>query len=123
MSVEAALYTRLTSGHTATSALIGTRCYPLRLPQKPTLPAIVYQRISSSPQIGTTDRRGTRFQFSCWASTYAGAKALAAQVRAALENHADTTVRMGRVVNEIDDFDETVELQRVILDAFLTINE
>lgn len=123
MSVETALFTRLTSTHAGTAALIGTRCYPLRLPQKPTFPAVVYQRVSSSGQIGTTDRRTPRLQLSCWATTYAGARALAVQVRAALEEYADATIRMGRVVNEIDDFDETTELQRVILDAFLTVNE
>lgn len=122
MSAETAIYTRLTT-HTGTAALIGTRCYPLLLPQKPTLPAVVYQRISSSGQIGTTDRRGVRFQFSCWAATYAGAKALATQARSALEGYAEATIRMGRVVNEIDDYNEATELQRVILDAFITVNE
>lgn len=123
MSVETALFTRLTSTHAGTAALIGTRCYPLRLPQKPTFPAVVYQRVSSSGRHGTTTRREPRYQFSCWATTYAGAKALAAQVRTAIEDYADTAISIGRVVNEIDDYDETVELQRVILDAFLNISE
>lgn len=122
MSAETAVYTRLTT-HAGTAALIGTRCYPLRLPQKPVLPAVVYQRISSSGRAGTSDRRVVRYQFSCWASTYAGVKALAEQVRDALEYYADATIRLGRVVNEIDDFDEGTELQRVILDVFVTVNE
>ncbi len=122
MSVETALYTRLTT-HSGTTALIGTRCYPLLLPQRPTMPAVVYQRVSSSGQIGTTDRRTPRFQLSCWASTYAGAAALAVQVRSALEEYANATIRMGRIVNQIDDFDEGTELQRVILDVFLTTHE
>ncbi len=122
MSVETAVFTRLTT-HAGTAALIGTRCYPSMLPQKATFPAVVYQRISSSGRIGTTDRRTARFQLSCWANTYAGAKALAVQVRNAVEGYADATIRMGRIVNEIDDYGEIPELQRVIVDVIVTINE
>lgn len=123
MSVETALFTRLTSTHSGTAALISTRCYPLHLPQNPTLPAVVYQRVSSDSRHGTTTRREPRYQMSCWAATYAGAKALAAQVRDAIENHADTAISMGRVVSEIDDYEDTVQLQRVIVDVFLNISE
>ena len=122
MSAETALYTRLTT-HSGTAALISTRCYPMLMPQNPTLPAVVYQRVSSSGQQGTTDRRALRFQISSWATTYAGAVALAVQVRGALEDYSNVTIRMGRIVNQIDDFDEATELQRVILDVFITVNE
>ena len=44
MTIEEAVYART---YTGGSALIGTRCYPQRLPEGVTLPAMTYQRIST----------------------------------------------------------------------------
>ena len=76
MSAGVVLYDRLTT-HGGTSALISTRCYPTLMPQAPTLPAVVYQRISGTETYGNTSVRDARYQVSCWATTYAGAHALA----------------------------------------------
>lgn len=122
MSAGQAIYTRLTT-HGGTAALISTRCYPAQLPQRPTLPAVVYQRISGTPQKGSTALRDARYQFSCWGSTYASAQSLAAQVRAALEEHTDATSKWTRVISEFDDFDPDSELHRVLIDAFLLLEE
>lgn len=86
MSIEADIYSSLTA-HAGLSALIGTRLYPVLLPQNPTYPAVTYQRVST-PRAqainGTVASAGPRFQFAAWASTYSSAVSVAAQVRAAL---------------------------------------
>lgn len=77
-------------GYAGLVALIGDRVYPMRIPQKATLPCLTYQRIST-PRILTHDTSGAtgdlispRFQFDAWAETAKSAKAITDQVRAAL---------------------------------------
>lgn len=124
MTTGTALYDRLT-GHAGTAALISTRCYRLRMPDNPTMPALVLQRISSSGQSGTSEVRTSRWQVSCWATTSAGAEALATQVRAALEEWSggSSDIKMVVVVSELEDYDDDSELYRVIVDALLTLKE
>lgn len=123
MSIDVRLYTRL-AAYNGISALVSTRIYPLQLPQTPTLPALTYQRISNSGQNGSTDLRESRWQVNCWAATYTGAVALAAQAKAALEDYSNVSatpgIKYGRIVGELDDYDPETETYRVILDAMLT---
>jgi hypothetical protein len=69
------------------TALAGTRVYPLIIPQDAPLPAIRYARITTfRPQV-MSEETGTAeisMQLDSYATTYAGAKALGAAVRAAL---------------------------------------
>lgn len=122
MSIGTLLRDRLTAG--SAGAIVGERVYPLFLPQTPTLEAISYQRISNSGTNGNTAVRESRWQVSCWASTYAGAVSLAEAVKTDLEDHSDVSETPGikycRVVNELDDYDPETELPRVILDVILT---
>ncbi len=46
VSVEGAIFTRATT-HAGLSALISTRAYLVRAPQNPTLPIVVFTRVSS----------------------------------------------------------------------------
>jgi hypothetical protein len=89
MTVEEALFAYLRA-HPGLAALVGSRIYPLKLPQNVTLPAVAYQRISTSWRyaLGGSGPRLTqvRFQISCWAEKYETAKAVASQVRGALGN-------------------------------------
>lgn len=71
----------------AIAALIGTRFYPVRLPQDPTLPAITYQTIAGgegTTHEGASGLARTRVQFDCWASTKGQVLALAKALRDAL---------------------------------------
>lgn len=85
--IEAALFGHL-STEAGLAALVGTRVYPVQLPQGATLPAVTYQRISTQ----VVQHRGSvapsfsrpRFQLNCWASSYDGTVALRAAVRAAM---------------------------------------
>jgi len=89
--LETVIVTRL-EAYESLSALVGTRIYPLILPQSPTLPAVTYQR-TDGPRDHCMDADSNvaspRFAFDSWASTYAGAKAVATQVREALQRWAD----------------------------------
>ena len=113
---------------TGVAAIVHSRNYPNKLPQHPTYPANTYQRISNSPQNGSTSLRSSRWQISCWAETYGEVQELAAAVKALMEEYTDTAqtpgIKMAEVVNEIDDFDseagEDDKVQRVIIDVMLT---
>src|SRR4030042_5808294 len=84
--VETVIYTRL-SGYAGLIALTSTRIYPLILPQSPTLPAVTYQRIDGprESRFGADPVAHPRIQVDSWAKTYAGVKAVAPQVRGALQ--------------------------------------
>ncbi|MCK9497110.1 MAG: DUF3168 domain-containing protein [Dehalococcoidia bacterium] len=89
--IESALVTRLKARPSLVS-LVGARIYPLRLPQSPMLPAVTYQRIGGPREEGLTADPGfarQRIQVDTWALTYASAKAVAHQVRLALERWSD----------------------------------
>lgn len=121
MTISALVKTALSvSGVTA---IVGSRTYPMLLPQNPTYPAITYGRISNTGTNGSTALKETRYQIDCWAATYAGTQTLAAAVKAALEEHTDTDqtpgIKMSRVVNEIDDYDSDAEVYRTIVDVIL----
>lgn len=86
MSVEADLVAYL-AVNAGVSALVGSRIYPLRLPERMTLPALRYQIITTLPRVahtGDSELRQYRIQLSAHASTYAGAQAVAAALFTAL---------------------------------------
>lgn len=87
MIIEEALRSILVTA--ATAAV--DRIYPLALPPNVTLPAIAYTRVST-PRIysltGFSHLSMPRFQMTAWASTYAAAKALANEIRRALDNYS-----------------------------------
>jgi hypothetical protein len=109
------------------SALVSARIYPNKLPQHPTYPAISYQRVSNSAQLGTTNLRKSRWQINCWAESYAGTQTLAAAVKALMEEYTSDQavgIKMTEVVNELDDLETDVnddsQVQRTIIDVMLT---
>lgn len=87
--IEDALYTYLMA-QTAIRNIIGTRLYPDKLPQDPTLPALVYNNVGSSPMVqhsGPAKLESTRFQFDAFARTSRDARLLIDAVRLALESY------------------------------------
>lgn len=113
--IESELFTVL-STDAGVIALAGARIFPMRRPPNTlTTPAIVYQRVSTAPDVhlqGDSGLDAVRVQCSCWSSTYAGAKALSAAVRAAVNASALAAI----TEMEVDDFDTSTEEYRVILD-------
>lgn len=82
---------------TTVANLVGTHMYPLRLPQKPTLPALVYQRISGErigQFKGLASAAEPRYQIDAWTDPntggVSGALALGSAVRQALEGFTGT---------------------------------
>jgi len=89
MTIESELRTYTLAG-AAVAAIVGTRMHARMLPQTPTLPAIVYQRIDTRRMHDLAGPDGLprpRMQVTSWATTPAGAYDLAAAVRARLDGY------------------------------------
>jgi len=121
MSIEAAIYDIL-SGAGAVTALVGgshsPRIYPLGIPAGKSMPAAVYQQISSVDHFscsGHDNPRTDRVQVTCWAENSDGARTLAEAVRTALAAgagaHGSVTVLYCSFLDEGDaiDFNEQSE--------------
>lgn len=116
------------------SALVGSRIYPLTMPQDATLPCVTYQRVSGirhSAMGQDTGLATVRLSFSCWAATYASAKAVAKQLRLALQRCASTigsgantaTGVASFIETDIDDYEPDTGYYRVILDFRISHDE
>jgi hypothetical protein len=107
------------------AALVAGRVYPVQLPQGVTLPAVRYQRVSNSEQLGSSVLRETRYQFDAWAVSHVGATSLAEAVKALWEDwRGDAAVKWARVANELDDYDPETDSYRVIVDVlFVTTGD
>ena len=128
-TIEEAVYAR-TVGDAGVAALIGTRCYPLVVPQDAAMPAIAYQRISGAPERSHSGFSGvseTRFQFTCEANSYASAKAVAQALRRCWESFAGTVsnIAIGGafVENESDGYSEETPAPVVRMDVSIWHNE
>lgn len=120
-TIQEDFYTYL-SAHASLSS-VGTRIYPLELPQGPTYPAIVYRQVSTRPLMyhgGASGLRFKGFQFDCYGSTYNQAATTASALRTVLNGYQGTmdSVEVEAVLlqNESDDFGDQVEKKRVSLD-------
>jgi hypothetical protein len=86
MTLEEALKAQLV-GYAELNALISGRVYPLVLSENATLPAVTYQRISTSAlrhrNVASLGR--VRFQVDGWTLKYSEAVSLRTHIRAALE--------------------------------------
>lgn len=112
--LEAGLYAYL-AADAGVSGLVGTRIYPLLLPQEPTLPALVYQRISTNPlghsHDGPNHLTRVRMQLRCHGATLLAAKTLADAVRDALDGYSGAmgTVTVQSVFREDEGDDDEPE--------------
>jgi len=131
-TLEEGLKSYLTA-YAGLTALIGTRVYPFRIPQGATLPCMTYQRMDTPRMLthqsvgATGDLAKVRMQFDCWATTYSSAKAIADQLRAALNGKTGSigtapnavVIRAALVDNEIPEYNPEVDMHRVIADYFI----
>jgi len=102
---------------------ITTRCYPVKIPQGPTYPLIVYTKITGIRDHvlkGSTGHAHPRFQIEAWAKTYAEVKALAVAIREALDGFSGTVegVHIGSclIETERDIYETEIEVYRVVQD-------
>jgi hypothetical protein len=94
------------------TAMVGTRIYPMTYPQNGTLPAVVYQQISSVPYFAHDGEMGSaeaHFYISAFSTNYGQAHDVANTVKTALKPLMDAPGMMGDVPvagiqpeNEID---------------------
>ena len=129
MTLESELRTYTLAGG-AVAALVGTRMHARMLPQTPTLPAIVYQRVDTRREHDMAGPDGLprpRMQLTCWATTPAGAYTLAATVRARLDGYKGAwgTLTIGSclLVGERDLDDPEVSRSAVALDFMIQYQE
>ena len=119
MSIETDVYDRLV----AAVPLVAGRCYPLLLPQNPTLPAVTFFKVSN-PRVETliadASLQHPRYQFSCWALTYGAAWAVAEQVRLALQGL--TSAGAGNYQNAVDLYDPETGWYHVAVDITIWHN-
>lgn len=92
-------------------ALADDRVYPLHLPQGATLPAIVYQRIESTPNntLRGYGSESVTLALHSYAQAYEQAKELALAARGVMA----AAPLLAMAMKEADAYDEKVELPRV----------
>lgn len=101
--------------YAAIKSLANGRVYPVVLPDISSLPAIVYQRISTVPITsldGDSGLESVRIQVSVWANTYKEAKDLSATVRSTLNATTLKIVSDG----DSDDYEPDTKRFRVLAD-------
>ena len=112
-------------GDAAVTTHVGTRIYPLVLPQKPTLPAITFQRVSNV-RINSFDAGGgidnPLLQVDSWAATRKAARELAMEIKRVVE--ASTTLNAW-LVSDAEFFEDDVDpkLYRVAQDFSTWVKE
>ena len=96
----------------AVAALVGTRIYPVVLPQAPQYPAISFQTISGESHYALGGHSGLaspRIQVDCWAESFDAVMALRSAVIACLGGYRGTvagvTIQGMFKVAEVDAFE------------------
>lgn len=113
------------------TALVGTRITPDIVTQPATYPAVCYNLIHGTTELGSTTNPGLAmglFQVNSFAKTRLGARTVAAQVRAALDRWRSTTsggvtVDECLFVSDMDLFNSTAEVYFVAADYRLFYRE
>jgi hypothetical protein len=128
MTVEADLFSRLT-GFAGVAALVGQKVYPVTLPQGIHYPAISYFRVSSTRPSAMGRDIGivrARFQVDVWAFDFDSSKAVAEQVRLALQRYSGTnSIEIIEIffLNEADTFEENTRTYHQALDFEVNYRE
>lgn len=105
------------------TALVGENVHPVKLPQTPGLPAVVFQKISR-PRIyshdGDSGLGNARYQFSAWAETLASAEAIRQALIDSFSGFngvmGDTSRANSFILNEQDDEEPETGLYRQMVD-------
>jgi hypothetical protein len=89
--IEVGLVSLLNTSAAITN-LVGSRIYPVSLPEDATLPAIAFKLIGSQswPTFDTIGFQRKRFEFSCYATTYLVAITIKAALISILDRYTGT---------------------------------
>lgn len=127
--VEEAIHSRLI-GFAGLAALVEARVYPAKLPQGVTYPAVRYARISgprARSHDGASGLATPRFQIDAWAKTYSEAKAVAKQIRLAMDNFKGTVagvvIHAAFLDSDRDLYDDKAEVHAVSADYTIAHKE
>jgi hypothetical protein len=128
--IEKALFQKL-STTAAITAIVGNRIYPVFLPEKTPIPAIVFLRVSTEgAAISHTKSSGkltSSFEVGCYGKDIQVAKNLAKLVRNTLSGFSGTVaglvIHRSEVQNEFDDYDFDTGLFTVPVEVALTHDE
>ncbi len=112
MKLHEALFSYLKT-YAGLTALVGTKIYPLQIPQNVNVPAVVYQLISQERMHSLGGDKGMTspsMQLTSYATTYNTAKNVAEQVRIALQNYTGTmgsgvTIQSVLMTSEFDGYE------------------
>jgi hypothetical protein len=122
--IEKAIYSILT-GDSDVSALVGTRVYPVNIPQNPTYPLVSFSRVSGNrvaSMSGASSISMPRFEIGCFADTYSAVKTLAGKVRSVLFGYSGTIA--GVIVysvlleSDTDNYQEGIDKYMISNDYF-----
>jgi len=121
--IEQVIVTKFTA-HVGLSALVATRVHPNQLPQRPTLPALVYSRISTLfyQTRDSSSLERPRFQFDCWAESYGAARAVAQQLRQALRTlpqSSNPRIDATLLENDQDILEADAGRYRAVVEAYI----
>ena len=128
MSIEDGLRTHLIADGPVT-ALVSSRIYPLKLPQKPAYPALTYEIIADIPYRGLEGDAAlevVRARIHSWAETFTASKDLAKKVRTALADFSGTMGSPARKVTSVrfetwnDIYEDVPEVYRRVTDFYIT---
>lgn len=125
-NLPAGLFSLLTAD-SGIAALIGTRVYPVMLPEDPTLPALLYKFVggASSPTLTTSGMQRSRLEIDCYGATYDDASALRSAVIAALNGFQDelgdgTYLQNAELLNPgLDFFEDEPRQYRCMVEFYL----
>jgi hypothetical protein len=91
--IEDVIYSRL-QAVSGVTALVGTRCYPIRRPADASLPLVVFERVSEENPPAMVQDPGNviaRFRFACQADSPENARVLAAEVKSAIGYYSSSS--------------------------------
>ena len=115
MAVETKIYSLLT-GTTVVTTLLGTRIYPLKAPQTPTYPYMVYFRVSGGQQNGLDgylDLENPRIQFDIYSTSYSQAKTVVENVQTTMNG---STAFASVLLSDNDLYEDEVDKYRISMD-------
>lgn len=98
------------------------KIYPMRAPQDPNYPYIVYQRISTNPEYhlsGFSSMSNITVQFDMYATSHAGIRTLSSAIHTAMQ----TATFVNYLENDMDFVEPDLDAYRVVQDYSIWVQE
>lgn len=121
-TLRANIYNRCTT-YSPLATLIGNRCYPIRLPDSVTLPAITYRQLSDDDYDYRahgegTDRTVGRVSFDCWGSSADESAEVADALIMAWTGYVlASDIGWSQIMLRLDEFEESLGRYRSVVDV------